>query len=397
MIYKQIQFRILVMDDIKLILSDVNSNKITIDMNKNDLENLSPYFNNLLNFGKEKNQSEIIVKVDDVLIALNVIGKYYLSEWRYIFKTLQCQNYFNMDVDINKLYDLVVPPEGFDMLLKIIDELNCPLDDKLKATIKKNIPNDYDLNNLSDEFVKELIPKQKKYILTSYCESNVIVWDIFSDKPLKTKITSVENICGLTVYSNPLQDSALSNPSTKENNQVIVSFDEKIKLWDMTGKLLVTLDGITVCEDDHLVFSPNGQIIASVEPSYHIIKLWEVLTGKLFHTLVGHTNTINCMAFSPNGKIIASGSWDKNIKLWEVSTGQLLNTITGHTCPIYQLAFSPATPFGYADNLKIVSSNAKSLQLWDVTTNKFLNDFGRHANQIFHIAFSPNGARKKCS
>jgi WD40 repeat protein len=66
-----------------------------------------------------------------------------------------------------------------------------------------------------------------------------------------------------------------------------------------------------------VAFSPDGKILAT-ESWDKTIKLWDVATGTMLRTLAGHTDSVRSVAFSPDGKILASGSWDGTILLWDV-------------------------------------------------------------------------------
>jgi hypothetical protein len=118
----------------------------------------------------------------------------------------------------------------------------------------------------------------------------------------------------------------------------------EIKLWDVaSGSLVRTLSGHTGFVFS-VAFSPDGRLLASGScgqldsPGYYIpnciqgeIKLWEVATGREVRTLSGHTDFVYSVAFSPDGKLLASGSWDGTIKLWDVATGREVRTLKGHT------------------------------------------------------------------
>jgi WD40 repeat protein len=68
-----------------------------------------------------------------------------------------------------------------------------------------------------------------------------------------------------------------------------------------------------------VAFSPDGRLLASGSSPDATIKLWEVATGSLVRSLSGHTWAVNSVAFSPDGRLLASGSNDATIKLWDIS------------------------------------------------------------------------------
>lgn len=95
---------------------------------------------------------------------------------------------------------------------------------------------------------------------------------------------------------------------------------------------------------------------------------------KIKHILTGHTQPIICVAMSPDGKTIASGSQDNTIKLWNAATGELLETLNGHHSAIIALAFSP-------DGKILASSsnhefNDGTIKLWDLNTRKLQKSLG---------------------
>jgi WD40 repeat protein len=75
-----------------------------------------------------------------------------------------------------------------------------------------------------------------------------------------------------------------------------------------------------------VAFSPDGRLLASGSDD-QTVKLWDVETGQEVRTLRGHNGGVWSVAFSPDGRLLASGSGDGTVKLWDVATGQEVRTL----------------------------------------------------------------------
>src|SRR5436309_2914659 len=97
---------------------------------------------------------------------------------------------------------------------------------------------------------------------------------------------------------------------------------------------------------------------------------------KLRHTLQGHTNTVNSVAWSPDGQTLASGSSDWTIHLWDVQTGQLRHKLQGHTDAVRSVAWS-------LDGQTLASGSVdNTIRLWDATTGKELHILEGHTDLV---------------
>ncbi len=159
-----------------------------------------------------------------------------------------------------------------------------------------------------------------------------------------------------------------------------------MKLWDAaTGKELATLTGHSNAVSS-VAFSADGRRIASGSGD-HTVKLWDAATGREIATLTGHSNAVSSVAFSADGRRIASGSWDDTVKLWDAATGKELAILTGHSDHVSSVAFSP-------DGSRIASgSRDKTVKLWDAATGKEIATFTGHSGLVESVAFSPDGSR----
>ena len=181
--------------------------------------------------------------------------------------------------------------------------------------------------------------------------------------------------------------------------------DDTVRLWDaVTGKHKRTLKGHSVYS---VAFSPDGSTLASGSGdqtvrlwdvlrrflSYNFngrmdadqtIHLWDVATGEPKGALTGHAAQITSIAFSPDGKTLASGGSDGRVRLWDSITGEHLKKFTGYGRLgfIWDLAFSP-------DGSTLACATFDGVKFWDVVTGQATTSFAEEA--VMSIAYSPNG------
>jgi WD40 repeat protein/serine/threonine protein kinase len=131
---------------------------------------------------------------------------------------------------------------------------------------------------------------------------------------------------------------------------------------------------------DGLELSRNGRLLALA--ASHDGQLRDVDTRRVVRTLVGHKDRVEPIAFSPDQKMIATGSWDHTARLWDVATGKELAVLTGHKAPLKSCVFSP-------DGRTLATgSDDRTIKFWNLAT---FHEVGSIQNNVpFYLAFSPD-------
>jgi WD40 repeat protein/uncharacterized caspase-like protein len=145
-----------------------------------------------------------------------------------------------------------------------------------------------------------------------------------------------------------------------------------------------------------VAFSADGRLLASGSHD-ETIKLWDITTGRVLRTFSGHTLPVLTIAFSPDSKILASGSSDGMIKLWSVVSGQELKTLRKHVSSVNPTRFG-VDSINFSPDGKMLASvsnesfgDEATIELWDVASGQELSSLKGHTSHLNSVIFSPDG------
>ena len=195
----------------------------------------------------------------------------------------------------------------------------------------------------------------------------------------------------------------LASGAGPANDRGVLQPGGVVRLWDVAkGKERVALKGHKGIVQA-VAFSPDGKTLASASRTVPMVpnqagqgevKLWNVATGKETASLSGLSDEVWCVAFSPDGKLLATGGKDRTIRLWDVATVKEVASLNGHSGTVVSLAFSP-------DGKTLASAGGDpsshpapgEVRLWDVARRAEVASLKGHEVTAVSVAFSPDGKR----
>jgi eukaryotic-like serine/threonine-protein kinase len=165
------------------------------------------------------------------------------------------------------------------------------------------------------------------------------------------------------------------------------SRDRSVRIWNLRPTTGPVVNRAHAPEEAWaLAFSPDGRTLASGGDD-HQIRIWATATGREQATLSRHVSLVTSLAFSNNGSTLDSGSFDKArpVILWDVASGLPRFELNGHASRVRALALSPD------DRVLASVGEDETLKLWSINEGRLLHTFSKRVGRLNCVAFSPDG------
>jgi serine/threonine protein kinase/DNA-binding beta-propeller fold protein YncE len=179
-------------------------------------------------------------------------------------------------------------------------------------------------------------------------------------------------------------------------------WDKTVRVWDLaTGKEALSLPGHSASVSG-VAFSPDGRRLASTtgnEAGYEPgeLKVWDLDSRKGILTLHGDGTGVAArllsVAFSPDGRQLATGGWDGVVTVWDAATGKKLMTQSGYSDTAAAVGGAATMAFSPDGKQVAFTGRDRTIRVWDLSADKIRSTLHGHTGEVLAVAFSPDGSR----
>ncbi|KAF9126089.1 hypothetical protein BGW39_006873 [Mortierella sp. 14UC] len=209
-----------------------------------------------------------------------------------------------------------------------------------------------------------------QWIATGSWDARVRLWNTNTSAPLDDRNPFAGSVEAVSPSSGDLNRNASSHRPALSCHSRAPSSGSSLNSGDHTFSF-----SAVVC-------SPDSQLIATCIAE--TVLLYDVDSSAFIADLRGHRNSVNCLAFSPDSKLLLSGSYDKTAQIWNVQERRSVHTLAGHTEPVTAVAFSPT------GHHVATGSDDHLVRIWSVRTGNLFHILFGHSEEVRSLSYSPD-------
>jgi WD40 repeat protein/serine/threonine protein kinase len=234
-----------------------------------------------------------------------------------------------------------------------------------------------------------------RLVVSASADCTLRVWDLESGQSLRTLGGHRSPVCSVAIT--PDARYAVSASAVRTQRAWVgkpgrrtkiasgpASPNQTLRVWDLkSGQLVHTLTGhrdwinaVTLRPDGHRAISASFD---------HTLRVWNLKNGRLERTLQGHTGWVNTVRVTPDGRRAISGSADHTLRLWDLRNGQPVRTLEGHTNSVTAVVLMP-------DGRRAISGSPDhTLRVWNLESGQSLRTLAGHTDWVTAIEVTPDG------